>query len=102
MTEHYANHYATRLTDAITAAATSFDVDSVTGIPAVPFRAIIGRKGAYAEEIVIVTDVTSNTLTVTRAAEAVAGVQTATKHHVGATFTAVLTAAVLESLAALL
>jgi hypothetical protein len=97
VTEHFANHYITTLTAKIVEADTSVVVKSVTGIPAVPFRAVIGRKGAYPEEIVIVTLVVGTTLTITRAAEATAGVQTAWKHPVGATLTASITA---ESMAA--
>ena len=60
--------FQTRLNGAITAAATSIVVDSVTSIPSVPFLAIIGG-GTTDEEVVDVTAVATGTktLTVTRA-----------------------------------
>lgn len=97
MSENFANHYITTLTAFLDDDDLTCTVASVTGVPSVPFRAVIGRKGAYAEEIVIVTNVTGKVFTITRAAEATAGVQTAWKHPVGATITAVLTAAVMTS-----
>lgn len=93
MPENFANRYQTALAAGVTSGAATGTVTSVTGVPATPFRAIISSEGANTDEIVLVTLVAGTTLTWTRAAEAVAGVQVASAHGIGATFTAVVTAA---------
>jgi hypothetical protein len=98
MPENFANRYQTHLDGAVTNVALTGVVESVTGIPAVPFRAIISAEGANTNEIVLVTGRVGTTLTWTRAAEAVAGVQVASAHGDGALFTAIVTAAGLASL----
>ena len=92
MPENFANRYQTALAAGVTSGAATGTVTSVTGIPAYPFRAIISSEGANTDEIVLVTLVAGTTLTWTRAAEAVAGVQAASAHGIGATFTAIVTA----------
>lgn len=93
MPENFVNRYQTALAATVTSGATTGTVTSVTGVPAVPFRGIISSEGANTDEIVLVTGRTGSTLTWTRAAEAVAGVQAASAHAIGATFTAIVTAA---------
>jgi hypothetical protein len=93
MPENFANRYQTHLDGAVTSGALTGVVESTTGIPAVPFRAIISAEGANTNEIVLVTGRAGTTLTWTRAAEAVAGVQAASAHGDGALFTAIVTAA---------
>lgn len=92
MTENFANRYQTTLSAGVTSGALSGIVTSVTGIPTVPFRAIISAESNNADEIVLVTNVASSTLTWTRAAEPIAGVQTPSAHKSGATFTAIVSA----------
>lgn len=98
MPENFANRYQTTLASGVTSGATTGTATSVTGVPAVPFRAIISAEGANTDEIVLVTGRSGTTLTWTRAAEAVAGVQVASAHGIGATFTAIVTATGLLSL----
>ena len=92
MPEGFSNRYQTTLAAGVTSGAATGTVTSVTGIPAYPFRAIISSEGANTDEIVLVTLVAGTTLTWTRAAEAVAGVQAASAHSIGATLTAIVTA----------
>lgn len=92
MPENFANRYQTTLAAGVTSGALTGTVTSVTGVPAVPFRAIITAEGANTDEIVLVTGQASTTLTWTRAAEAVAGIQAASAHSIGATLTAIVTA----------
>jgi uncharacterized OB-fold protein len=98
MSENFANKYQTTLAAGVTSGALTGSVASVTGVPTVPFRAIISAEGANTDEIVLVTGRASSVLTWTRAAEAVAGVQVASAHGIGATFTAVVTAVGLANL----
>jgi len=64
VTEHFANHYITQLAAFLDDDDLTCTVKSVVGDPATPYRAVIGRKGAYPEEVVIVTNVTGNVLTI--------------------------------------
>ena len=100
MPENFSNRYQTALAAGVTSGAATGTVTSVTGIPAYPFRAIISSEGANTDEIVLVTLVAGTTLTWTRAAEAVAGVQAASAHGIGATFTAIVTATQMTALSA--
>jgi pectate lyase-like protein len=90
--EGFANRYQTTLAAGVTSGAASGSVASATGIPAFPFRAIISGEGVNTDEIVLVTNVVGTTLTWTRAAEAIGGVQAASAHSIGATITAIVTA----------
>jgi hypothetical protein len=92
MPENFANRYQTTLAAGVTSGALTGTVSTATGIPSVPFRALISAEGANADEIVLVTNAAGTTLTWTRAAEAVAGVQAASAHSTGALLTAVVTA----------
>lgn len=92
MPESFANRYQTTLNGSVTAGALTGVVTTATGIPTAPFRAIISAEGSNTDEIVLVTVVSSTTLTWVRAAEAVAGVRTASAHASGAIFTAIVTA----------
>lgn len=93
MPENFANKFQSTLSAGVTSGALTGTVTSVVGIPAVPFRAIISAEGANSDEIVLVTGQAGTTLTWTRAAEAIAGVQAASAHGIGATLTAIVTAA---------
>lgn len=93
MPENFANSYQTRLIGGISAADLTGTVASTGGVPALPFRAIISAEGANTAEIVLVTSRVAADLTWTRAAEPIAGVQVASAHASGATFTAIVTAA---------
>lgn len=86
---HYSNlAAATTLTGAINAAATTITVNSVAGYPAsFPFTAALDRATA-SEELVLVTNVASNTWTVTRAY----GGTTGKTHATGGTFEHVIDA----------
>jgi hypothetical protein len=98
--EHFANKFQTTLAAPLTSGATEFDAGTTTGMPAVPFRGIFAAEGVNTDEVVLVTNAVGTTLTITRAAEAVAGVQAASAHAAGATFTAILTAEGLSQLTA--
>lgn len=98
-TEFYANKYQTTLSASLTSIATTCTVTSVVGIPARPFRMFISAEGANTNEIVLVTGLAGSTLTITRAAEAVAGVSAASAHASGAVVAAVLTAAGIADIA---
>ena len=87
----YANGYQTTTTGSLTSGATSVTVTSTTGIPTVPFTAIIAAEGANTDEIVQVTANAAGTFTITRAYELIAG-NGASAHASGATIAAVLTA----------
>jgi hypothetical protein len=96
----YANLWSSALTGAIDDAALSCTVVSTAGSPAVPFRARIRAEGAHTDEIVTVT-AKSGSLTIERAAEAIGdGTQVADAHASGATLEAVLTAGLIDQLAA--
>lgn len=78
MAEQFANGALTTLNAAINNVVTSLVVTSVTGFPATaPFRIRIG------DEILTVTAMAGTTWTVTRASEALAGVQAASAHSAG-------------------
>lgn len=61
--ENIGNNYATTLAADVTDVATSLTVSSITGVPSVQFRIVIG------DEIMVVTAVVGTTFTVTRGAE---------------------------------
>jgi hypothetical protein len=91
--EQFANNAQSTLTAAITAGATSLTVQSAAAFPSSPqFRILIDS------EILLVTAVSGNTFTVTRAAEAVGGVQQAAAHAPGTYVTHVITAGALGNL----
>ncbi len=88
MAEQYANDVQTTLANAAGSGDTTITVSSTAGFPTSGnFRIRIDG------ELLLVTGVSGATWTVTRAVEAVGGVQTATSHSAGATVTHVLTAA---------
>jgi hypothetical protein len=92
MVEVFSNDYHTTLSAGIDDDDTTLIVASVTGRPTGgEFRIIIDPETASAE-ICTVTSVSTNTFTVTRASEAVAGVQTAFAHNSGAVVSHVITA----------
>ncbi len=90
MTERFANAAQTTLTGVITAIDTVFNVANASRFPSTSgggqFRLIIG------DELLLVTDHTSNTLTATRGIEGT----TATAHAAGSPVTAILTVGGLE------
>jgi hypothetical protein len=90
MAERFSNEAATTLAAGINAAATSLPVSSSANFPAANFRVRIDN------EILLVTAVAGTTWTVTRAVEAVNGVQVAASHAVLATVAHVLTAGGLQ------
>lgn len=63
MTENYANFYQSKLDGSITDVATTINVLSSSGAPTADFRIRIGS------ELMLVTDVSANTFTVTRGVE---------------------------------
>lgn len=95
----YANGYQTTITAGITSGATTCVVASTTGIPSLPFTAVIAAEGANTDEIVQVTANATGTLTITRAYELTGG-NGASAHGSGATFAAVVTAGGIDALAA--
>jgi hypothetical protein len=89
--EQFANSAQSTLSNAISSAASSLQVDNAAAFPTQGnFRILIDS------ELLLVTAVSGNTFTVTRAVESVAGVQLAAAHGAGATVTHVLTAASLQ------
>jgi hypothetical protein len=87
--EFFANQAQSSLTSGITAGATTLTVASAASFPAQGnFRIVVGS------EVMLVTYVSNNVFTVTRAAEAYGGVQSAAAHNAGDTVTHVGTAAV--------
>lgn len=97
MAEQFTNRAETTLNGAIDDNDTSLVVTSATGFPTSgDFRIVIDSRTAT-EEILTVTAVSGTTFTVTRATEAIAGVQTAFSHSDGATVKHVLTAGALEN-----
>lgn len=89
----YSNKAQTTLNGAINNSVTSLTVTSATGFPSTGIFKIIVSPNTANEEIMNVTDVSGTTYTVERAAESVAGVQTAFSHSDGATIAHVLTVA---------
>lgn len=83
MAENFANDYATTLSSGIDASTTSLTVASATGAPAANFRLRIDN------ELLLVTNVSGTTFTVTRGVEGT----TAASHSSAAVVTHVLTAA---------
>jgi hypothetical protein len=90
VTERFTNEATTTLAAGINASATSLTVSSSANFPAANFRVRIDN------EILLVTAVAGTTWTVTRAVEAVNGVQVAASHAVLATVAHVLTAGGLQ------
>jgi len=62
------------LSSAISAVATSMTLNNVTGLPAVPFTLVIEPDVENKEEIVLVTNVSGTTLTITRGINTYQGV----------------------------
>jgi hypothetical protein len=92
-TERFANNAQSTLAAAIGAADLTLTVADATAFPSQPqFRILIDS------EILLVTAVAGNTFTVTRAAEAVAGVQAASAHLAHTYVTHVITAGALGNL----
>jgi hypothetical protein len=86
--EQFANAAQSTLSSAITSAATSLQIDNASAFPGQGnFRILIDT------ELLLVTAVSGNIFTVSRAVEPVAGFQAAAAHGAGATVTHVLTAA---------
>ena len=83
MSENFANTSQTTLNGAIDSSTTTVVVTSATGFPSVNFRILIDS------ELMLVTNVSTNTFTVTRHVESTS----AASHSDGATVTHVLTAA---------
>jgi hypothetical protein len=100
--EYFANKFQTTLAAPLTSGATECTLASGFGPPMFSYRAIIAAEGANSDEIVLVTGDTGGgfPLIITRAVEAIAGVQVASAHAAGATFTAILTAEGLSQLGA--
>ncbi len=91
--EQFTNAAQSTLVSTITSGSTTLVVTSATGFPAIPqFRILIDS------EVMIVTGVAGTTFTVSRAAEAVSGVQAATSHADGALVTHVVTAGAMSNL----
>lgn len=98
MAEQFTNKAQTTLNGGINNSTTSIVVTSATGFPSAGnFRIIVKAEGANTDEIMTVTAVSGTTYTVTRASEAVAGVQAASAHASGAIVKHVLTAASLSA-----
>lgn len=96
---NWANGYQTTITGGITNSATSCVAASTTGIPALPFLALLAAEGSNTDELVRVTANASGTLTIVRAVELVGG-NGASAHASGATLAAVVSAAQLETMSA--
>lgn len=91
MPENFANFYTTTTTEALTASATSVGVLSVTGIPSVPFRAILqdADNDPTNREVVVVSGVSGTTLTIVRAADGTTGLSHASGSFIANVATAV-------------
>lgn len=88
-----ANGWTSTLSGAIDTDDTTVDVAATAGMPSRPFQAVILAEGANSDEIVTVTNLSSSTITITRATEAnAAGSSSASSHASGATISHVLTA----------
>ena len=87
MAENYVNDAQTTLATAMGSSDTALTVASGFGFPSPNFRIRIDN------ELLLVTGVSGATWTVTRAVEAVSGVQSAASHSSGANVSHVLTAA---------
>src|SRR5438132_1569923 len=94
--EALANNFHSTLTAALNASATTVTVVSVTGAPATPFRAVIGPVTGEPTEVVTVTGISTLTLTLTRASEAIAGFTGGQAHASGDAIQAGITAAGLQ------
>lgn len=93
MAEQFSNYPSTTINGAITAGANSVVVNSTTGFPnAGNFRILLDQN-----ELAEVTSVAGNTWTITRAVEALSGVQVAQPHSNGAPVVLVLTAGALSA-----
>ena len=93
------NGWTTTLSASLDDSATTVTVTSATGIPDRPFQAVILAEGSNTNEIITVTDLSTLTLTLTRATEKIAdGTQVASSHASGATISHVLTAGSLADL----
>ncbi len=104
--EYTSNNFHTTLTGnggSITASQTTFVVASVTGMPALPFRLVMGPPNADPSEIALVTGAAGTTLTATRGIEAVpgTGVGVGVSHNDGDVVAAALTAAGIPNLGSL-
>lgn len=88
MTENIANNAVTQLQSSVTPIATTIAVLSSTGFPSPNFRILIDS------ELMLVTAVSENNWTVTRAVENT----TATTHSINASVACVLTVAGLDNL----
>lgn len=98
MAEKFSNKASTTLNGAINNAVTSLVVTSATGFPTTGTFRIVVDPATASEEIMTVTAVSGTTYTVTRASEAIAGVQTAFSHADLAVIKHVLTAGAVQSL----
>ena len=101
--EYTSNNFHTTLSGnggSITSSQTTFNVSSVTGMPAFPFRMAMGPVNGDPTEIVLVTGAASLTLTATRGIEAVpgTGAGAGASHNDGDAVAAVITAAGLPNL----
>lgn len=98
MAELFKNKASTTLNGAINNSTTSVVVTSAANFPATGTFRIVVDVGTASEEIMTVTSVSSNTFTVTRASEIIAGVQTAFSHADLASVKHVLTAGALTGI----
>lgn len=101
MAEVFSNKATTTLNGAINNSVVTLVVTSTTGFPTTGTFRIVVDPGTATEEIMSVTAVAGTTYTVTRASEAVAGVQTAFSHADLAPIKHVLTAGALAAISAI-
>ena len=96
---NFANGWIATLSAGIDDSDTTVAVSSTDGMPVRPFQVLIEAEGSNADEIITVTDLTSSTITLTRASEPISdGSQVASAHANGATISHVLTAGSLTAL----
>ena len=91
MAEQLVNGASTTLAASMTTTQDTLVVTSTAGLPTAPNFALLLDGDTTSQELVEVTSVSGNTYTVTRASEAIGGVQTAFTHASGGTVTQVLT-----------
>lgn len=91
MAEQLVNGASTTLAASMTTTQDTLVVTSTAGLPTAPNFALLLDGDTTSQELVEVTSVSGNTYTVTRASEAIGGVQTAFTHASGGTVAQVLT-----------
>jgi len=99
MAEQFANGAQTSLSAGVNNVDGTITVVSATGFPTTGnFRILIKAEASYTDEICTVTGVSGTTFTITRASEAIRGVQAASIHNSGAEVIHVLTAGALSAI----